>query len=682
MKKHFLLPVLLLIMAAAFAQPKSKQKEKEKPPTQKELQDMMKEMQQGMNDMSPEDKKMMDSMGIKMPDVKSIQKSVAGISDAQLKKAMEDDNRIVPVKDAIRINTALATTLTESAIAAHVDKVHTTVLSKMKPGVKAEADKLLQQGHVQNSNLGKTAVFLWISGKPMHALYVAGLACKESPADADNINNYAAFLTMAGAEQSALPLLMNLNKRYPNNSSILNNICQAWFGLGDVDRANKYADSTIRICAYHPQANLTKCFIEESKGHTAEAIAAAKRSIKRSYSPEKENKLKKLGYKLKPADIDWDKPMPQDPMGLSKFTSPAYPANVEQSKPLENVWKAFKESCNDELTALNAKRAQLEVIFQQQSQARMQQVMRESQQGKMVALVPPSAAKAVIKLRPLVAEDEGNMAFVFAKDMEPLLNAYKKAGEKEEVLRTQQKAIDKKYEDQIGEGKPNPLAAICADENAIRNEFLRVNSDLETAFKQYQQAAQRKISNLLYYCQYTQWPEEFELAKVNAQIAWLRIIADQKVMFKDKSSWCPNGQSKPGKKDSLQHFDDVACKYTSTLDLGLGEITSQCSRTIVKLSLPGVDFNMKQDIETDRIISGSVMVGVSKSLGATRGPIGAEIEATAGVEVEFDNSGVTDVSAVAGLNANVAGQTVAGVEGRVSVNSGPSVSGKGLLGGR
>ncbi len=56
---------------------------------------MMKDAQKELDNMSPEDKKMMDSMGIKMPDMKSLQKSVSGISDAQLKKAYDNENRLV-----------------------------------------------------------------------------------------------------------------------------------------------------------------------------------------------------------------------------------------------------------------------------------------------------------------------------------------------------------------------------------------------------------------------------------------------------------------------------------------------------------------------------------------------------------------------------------------------------------
>src|SRR5437868_549292 len=99
MKKYYCLITALLFTVIVSAQPGKKPAPKEKPPTQKEMEDMMKEAQKAMEEISPEDKKMMDSMGMKMPDMKLIQKNVAGISDAQLKKAFDDENRIVPLKD-------------------------------------------------------------------------------------------------------------------------------------------------------------------------------------------------------------------------------------------------------------------------------------------------------------------------------------------------------------------------------------------------------------------------------------------------------------------------------------------------------------------------------------------------------------------------------------------------------
>ncbi len=40
-------------------------------------------------------------MGIKMTDAKDIQKNISGVTDAQMKKAYEDESRIVPQKDDI-----------------------------------------------------------------------------------------------------------------------------------------------------------------------------------------------------------------------------------------------------------------------------------------------------------------------------------------------------------------------------------------------------------------------------------------------------------------------------------------------------------------------------------------------------------------------------------------------------
>ena len=78
MKKYLLASALLLVMGAAFAQ--TKPKPKEKPPTQSEMEKMMKEAQMEMNNMDPETLRMMDSMGIKRPSFKNVPK----LSDKQL----------------------------------------------------------------------------------------------------------------------------------------------------------------------------------------------------------------------------------------------------------------------------------------------------------------------------------------------------------------------------------------------------------------------------------------------------------------------------------------------------------------------------------------------------------------------------------------------------------------------
>jgi hypothetical protein len=676
MKPYFLISVLLLIVTTSFTQARKKPATNDKPPTQKEMADMMKEVQQAMDEISPEDKKMMDSMGFKMPDTKAMQKNVSGISDAQLKKAYEDENRIVPQKDPTRITTALTTTLTSATMSVFIDKTHQEVLSRLSAKTKSKGVEILLQLSKRNTWIANTAVGLWIDGKPTLALYLMGEACKSDPSNANNLNNYASFLTMCGAEQLALPILNHLNKRYPKNSTVLNNITQAWLGLGDIVRADKYADSTIRIHATHPQANMAKCLIEESKGNIPAAIAAAKRSISKAYSNEKENKLKKLGYDLQSEDLNWNGPMEKDQLGLAKFNWPAYPLAVEENKLAVLEWNDFKTSCQQKIDELKLRQPKLEEDYSKISQLRVRNLLEAGQKGQVVQAMPTYAAKAIKKLGPAVNDVNGNMSFVFAQELEPVFRAKMKMQEYHELLAEKQALLDKKYEDKVGEGRENPLEQICKDENAIRTEFLKnVNGLMQSTYRQYLNYVSRRTSDLLNYYQYTLWPEQFELVKVNAQLAWLTQIKDQTPAFKSKSSWCIIVPVKKGRTDSLQNFDDVACKYVSTMDLGVYKIVSSCSNLTGEFDFGGVKIDLSDNVETGRY-SGSAMVGVSKSID---GPMGTELEASVAALVEWDNTGFTDGGGIAGISANAGGTTIVGAEIKATVNTGVSTTGKGIL---
>src|SRR5690242_6766963 len=105
MKKYSVLLLFVLMTCAVIAQPNKKPPQQEKPPTQKEMEEMMKEAQKAMGEMSPEDKKMMDSLGIKMPSFNNVPK----VSDKQLADAWDEENRIVPRKDVARIASILKT---------------------------------------------------------------------------------------------------------------------------------------------------------------------------------------------------------------------------------------------------------------------------------------------------------------------------------------------------------------------------------------------------------------------------------------------------------------------------------------------------------------------------------------------------------------------------------------------
>src|SRR5258706_14920881 len=113
------------------------------------------------------------------------------------------------------------------------------------------------------------------------------------PANMDNLNNYAAFLSMMGAEQAAIPILLYLNNKFPNNNTILNNMGQAWFGLGDMTASKKYLEAATELYPTHSMANLTlsKIYLSGPSPDTTKAKDALKRSISESYCADKEHDL-------------------------------------------------------------------------------------------------------------------------------------------------------------------------------------------------------------------------------------------------------------------------------------------------------------------------------------------------------------------------------------------------------
>jgi len=271
MKK--IIPAVFLMFIVAFVTAQTKSKPEAKPPTHNDMEQQMKEAQKALDGMSPEEKKMMEEMGLKIPSFNEVPK----VNDKQLADAYEDETRIVPEKDGARIASISKIPLTNATLPAFLTAAQGKVITQLKPDSKSKGEEIYQLTKLTyNASaiaIGNTAANLWMLGKVELAIYVMGKACMDDPTNSDNLNNYAAMLSMCGAEQLSIPLLNTINKRFPQNSTILNNLGQAWFGLGDIDKAEKYIDSTIRIYAYHPQANITKAAIEESKGNTAAAVS-------------------------------------------------------------------------------------------------------------------------------------------------------------------------------------------------------------------------------------------------------------------------------------------------------------------------------------------------------------------------------------------------------------------------
>ncbi|MFN5647367.1 MAG: tetratricopeptide repeat protein [Sphingobacteriales bacterium] len=545
--------------------------------------------------------------------------------------------------------------------------------------------------------MGHLASGLWAMGRYQDAIYLEGKICSVDQADPDNISNYAAFLTMAGVEPLAIPMLRVLNTMYPRNSTILNNMGQAWFGLGDFAMSTRYLDSAIRFFPGHAQANFTKSQIEERKDNKEAATEAMKKSLDNAYSTEKETRLRKLGYPVDKNDVSWPLHIPQDPLGLHKFVLPAFPRDVLESVTLMETWDDFKKRLRSELNALKEKRYRLEAANAEYHGKQIEQSMKAVKTGAPIQSQGPLSLRAQQKLTYIMNDKDGGLSYQWKKAEEDYVNKGKLLrpifAEREE----KSKQIEKKFECLFGEGQCKyTMKDYCTAVDQMNTEYLAsANGVEERSVNAMLDILRKWINTQAYYQQYYYPETQFEVAKVDYQILWLGILESVKPQFLLPHPECYKDKQ-PFKPSTLQEFDDVACNYHSTLEFKGFSIQTDCSRMTTKFSGGPIDFEMKEDLVKNEIMRGSLEVSAGKSADIEKGPVKAEVKGSVAGRVEFDNRGVTDVivkveaEVEVGISSLTEGPVklsgtgertvvVAGVEGRMGWNSGSSVSGKGIL---
>lgn len=650
--------VLMLLLGcwgSAFAQ--KKPAKKEQLPSQKEINEMMKEMQQAMNEMSDEDKRMMDSLGVKMPNLKNMQQ-MASFALANVDKASPEVS--FPKRDAVRIAAIPKTALTKAGVPAYVQSVH----QKIKQTISTALQQKIQQQFelIRSQQPGKNvaataAVGYWTLGNRQAALLLMSRACQENPADDNNLNNLAAMLSMSGGEHLAIPMLQLLNKQYPRNSTILNNIAHAWFGLGEMANALKYADSTIRLCAWHPQANQIKAAIEESKGNHDAAVKAAKQAISRMHTPDKERALNDLGYELKSDDIIWGPKNAPDQLGLSKFAWPGIPKSVEESDQAEDSWNKFRQAWDARMASLKAEHEVLQAAYEEAFQRRLQHDMNATKTGaRSSALMEGVVPKAVIKLQPYVnelmeleAKEPFGLAIFALQDTIRLIEQ-EHAKRMEEINRTMAPG---------GEGTGVNEGYCAAVDQANSDLLMRVNSRVEAFCLRYRDRAKKRITEMVNLRLYSEFPEKFALTVNEAKMEWLSyiIMPKEQLKFRSPNGFCKKLEKRKGTSVTLPEYDDINCQYRSRFALALNSIETACGKTIVKIDVPSLKSEWEfrsADREENRNIwdefqrcTIEVSVGQSKEFGS--GPLQLEAKAQATGFLEFDRTGLKD----AGIKAEV-----------------------------
>ena len=278
-----------------------------------------------------------------------VSKGVSNVSDQALQQSRENENIVVPKKDLARINMIPKKLLNTAELLIYLKNVHASV-DKLIP--LQEKQDALQEYNETNAKYKSTVITanaangFWMMGHWEKALFIMGKVCIDDVTDADNLNNYAAFLIMTGAEQAAIPILDYLNNLFPENSTIMNNLGQAWFGLGDLDNAKKNLNNATGMYANHSTANETLSRISQSEGDDAKTISFLKASLKEAYDPDKEQQLERMGYTIKFEDLPpLNFPMQNDPLGFLPLLN-SLPATIQTDVTDDSKYYELKRYLN------------------------------------------------------------------------------------------------------------------------------------------------------------------------------------------------------------------------------------------------------------------------------------------------------------------------------------------------
>lgn len=705
-------PLLSIILGCLFAFPSMAQtRGKEKSPTQKEMQEMMKEAQEMMDKMSDEDKKIMDSLGIKMPNFKTVPK----VSDKQLAEAWEDENRVVPKRDGKRI-AAITKAVTDVRMSSFVAAIQSKIATVMSAELKSVGNNIysyIKQHSNNSAEAGNMAAALWIIDKPQMALYVLGKVVSNDPSNTDNLSNYAAMLSMQGAQHLAIPILNNLNVKFPNNSTLLNNLGQAWLGLGELLKAEEYLNKALVLYPLHPQANMAKAAIAESKGNKEKAKEAIKKSLQHAYTPEKEEKLAKLGEKVSHTQYLLPPRRKTDVLNLDGFRSPFFPMNSRGCINAEIEWKAFYEQIDEKINSLSKLREDAEDAAMKGKEQRMNKnlayiksAQANAGAGQMLA-VPMYAIRATKKLKATLdlvqrkMEAYNSRLALYTQESLQLKKAYDE----------EMKKLRREDEAQTGDHRGNE--AYCPKYQAATDKYLKdINGKLQALYLDALTLKKEIINESAHYALYMMWPDEFQVAKYDYQIEWLNFLKKGfgapaygsgfpfVSITLNEYSCNSDFKDEPG-LTKLQKFDDVHCEYHSKLDWKFMKISNDCSRMTTEIDVDFFKYIRKDDFERaegDTYVGSTVKVTAEVGKGSVPvGPVKVGVKAGVSVEIEMDRKGTKEITLTGRADVSVSTNVIdkdapgkgnieksvsIGVEGRIGIISGQgSVSGTGILSG-
>ncbi len=199
-----------------------------------------------------------------------------------------------------------------------------------------------------------SSVAEFYADKPVQALLVSMNSAIQNPNEVIGWNNLAAICNMAGLEHKAILILMNQLVKFPGNSMLLNNMGQAFLGLGELNKAEDFLRQCLVEDPMHPEANRSMgmiCFFRDQyeagmKYFEKELEQAHRRS---TLALLKRKNLVTNIYKLRKKRTSIPGKNFFNEIQLGKFVVPSFPESSAETNLKSDEHSGFRNSVTQEI---------------------------------------------------------------------------------------------------------------------------------------------------------------------------------------------------------------------------------------------------------------------------------------------------------------------------------------------
>jgi tetratricopeptide (TPR) repeat protein len=226
-----------------------------------------------------------------------------------------------------------------------------------KPAIVQEVKKVVET--LKPEELSDAAVGTFYADKPEQSVLLGIEAALKNSGDQTAWNNLAAMMNMTGLEHKAVPILMNQLQTDPNNSMMLNNMGQAYLGLGEMGMAEMFLKQCLQNDPLNPEANRSMGMIKFFYEQYEEGMKYFEKELEVAYRRSTMALLRSKNPALNIYKLRKKRNVPNENffgnLNLDKFQVPALPESTNQTAEALAASKAWGESVMQEMAYWSGK---------------------------------------------------------------------------------------------------------------------------------------------------------------------------------------------------------------------------------------------------------------------------------------------------------------------------------------